>query len=506
MRVIFNEDNNHYWYSRFHRKMPVNERTLRLFIKQYADTDITDFSVNVNASVSSTESLVMQDYIQKYMADSENGVTVDYTNTYAKLLYDLKARGLDPYAIWFDEIKKCGMRGLLNFRMNDCHAFIGCKTSLVKSEMIEKHPEYYICTGREPTGYFDKCLNYLLEPVRAYFLSYISEQLERYDVDGIELDFTREPYCFPVGREDEGRKVMLDFLGEVHELADRISSERNKKIAVHLLCQANPITAYECGFDLAAAAKRGYVDAIIPSPRFSTVNSDIPLEIWRALVGDTQLGAVQQLLVRAYPNDKWVSTDLAMAYGQTAAFTARGADFVYLYNQFDIPSDDPDDENYENLYYAGSVTDKWKTVARTLGHTELLPYRTRRNPLTYDDFAGLAEPTAARLPLELSPGKFSAFRISTGKILETQVSYVNIETAEPVDRKHITVYVNGVRAVCSKKDMTNHHIVSRERSLSFVFHAAAETTAAVEICAEVPCRIEYMEILVCGLKRERPAK
>jgi len=106
----------------------------------------------------------------------------------------------------------------------------------------------------------------------------------------------------------------------------------------------------------------------------------------------------------------------------------------------------------------------------------------------------------------LSPGKFSAFRISTGKILETQVSYVNIETAEPVDRKHITVYVNGVRAVCSKKDMTNHHIVSREKSLSFVFHAAVETTAAVEICAEVPCRIEYMEILVCGLKRERPAK
>lgn len=100
MRVIFNEDNNHYWYSRFHRNMPVNERTLRLFIKQYANTDITDFSLNVNASVSSTESLVMQDYIQKYMADSENGVTVDYTNTYAKLLYDLKMRGLDPYAIW----------------------------------------------------------------------------------------------------------------------------------------------------------------------------------------------------------------------------------------------------------------------------------------------------------------------------------------------------------------------------------------------------------------------
>ena len=184
MRVIFNEDNNHYWYSRFHRNMPVNERTLRLFIKQYANTDITDFSLNVNASVSSTESLVMQDYIQKYMADSENGVTVDYTNTYAKLLYDLKMRGIDPYAIWIDEIKKCGMRGLLNFRMNDCHAFIGCKASLVKSEMIEKHPEYYICTGREPTGYFDKCLNYLLPYVRSYFLSYITEQLKRYNANG----------------------------------------------------------------------------------------------------------------------------------------------------------------------------------------------------------------------------------------------------------------------------------------------------------------------------------
>lgn len=103
----------------------------------------------------------------------------------------------------------------------------------------------------------------------------------------------------------------------------------------------------------------------------------------------------------------------------------------------------------------------------------------------------------------LSPGKFNAFRISTGKILETQTSYVNIETSEPVDRKHITVYVNGVRTVCSKKDMTNHHIVSREKSLSFMFHAAIDSTAAVEICANVPCKIEYAEILGLRLKKPR---
>ena len=48
MRVIFNEDDNHYWYGRYGSHEPVDETALREFIREYRDSDVTDFSVNVN--------------------------------------------------------------------------------------------------------------------------------------------------------------------------------------------------------------------------------------------------------------------------------------------------------------------------------------------------------------------------------------------------------------------------------------------------------------------------
>ena len=77
MRVIFNEDDNHYWYGRYGSHEPVDETALREFIREYRDSDVTDFSVNVNCSVSSTRSDVMQDFRDKYERREENGVPVD---------------------------------------------------------------------------------------------------------------------------------------------------------------------------------------------------------------------------------------------------------------------------------------------------------------------------------------------------------------------------------------------------------------------------------------------
>lgn len=498
MRVIFNEDDNHYWYGRYGSHEPVDETALREFIREYRDSDVTDFSVNVNCSVSSTRSDVMQDFRDKYERREENGVPVDYRDTYYRYLFDLWQQGIDPYAVWFEEIRNCHMRPWISFRMNDCHCFMEAKAHWVKSELIERKPEWWVCRGRKPARYFDKCLNYRIPEVRQYFLDYLTEQISRYDVDGVELDFGREPYCFPVGQEEKGRQVMLDFLGEVRALTDRVGRERGKKLEIRMLCQTNPITAYQCGFDLQEAVNRGYLDEVVPGARWATINTDVPLEIWRKLLGDkVQLGAVQQELVtpHPYPSNKGMCADLEMSYGQAAAFTARGADFLYLYNLMDhciAPEE-------ESRYHPNAGTRKWNTIIHTIGHEGEQDRWNRRCPLTYDDFAGLCDPKAVRFPLDLKPGAVEGFRVSTGRIRPGQKAYVNFETSEPMDPKIFTVTVNDAPAVLSPETKEDPYII-RQNPCTFAFTADTETMVSVEVTSEAPCRLEYLEIYICGMK------
>ena len=56
-----------------------------------------------------------------------------------------------------------------------------------------------------------------MKEVRESMLAYLREQLSRYDVYGLELDFLREYHCFRYLTADMGecRRIMLGFLREV---------------------------------------------------------------------------------------------------------------------------------------------------------------------------------------------------------------------------------------------------------------------------------------------------
>lgn len=334
MRVFFNEDWEHFWHTRYERGIKVNEEVLREFVFQYKDTSITDFSLNINGSTSSVPTKYMDTWGAKYLKKQENGETVDYSDTFAALWYDVFVRqGLDAYQIWIDTLKEIGIRSWLSIRMNDCH-FNWAKAALLKAEEVEKHPDWWIAKYRSADGYFDKCFDYTVPEVRERIFGYIQEQLERYDVYGIEVDFTREPYCFSYGQSN--REMLLSFMEKIKKLALEIGKKREKEIKISILCQADPIKAYHNGFDLSEIAKRGLVDVVIASPRWHSTNTDIPVEIWKKLLGaKVSFGCMQQLLVKPSYFSKAYATDIDMAFGQAAANVARGADCIYLYNYMD---------------------------------------------------------------------------------------------------------------------------------------------------------------------------
>jgi cysteine synthase len=133
----------------------------------------------------------------------------------------------------------------------------------LKSEEVEQHPDWWISRHRNGRGYYCKCFDYSVKEVRDRILGYINEQLEKYDVYGLELDFTREAYCFPYGKPD--REIMLSFMRDVKAITTRIGNSRNKQIKVAILCQPDPMNAYHNGFDIVKMAEEGLVDVVIAS-------------------------------------------------------------------------------------------------------------------------------------------------------------------------------------------------------------------------------------------------
>ena len=157
---------------------------------------------------------IKESWGDKYRQTNENGYAVNYTgDIYSRAAHEqYEIRKIDRFALWLDEARKCGIRPWLSFRMNDCHNN-AMPTNFLHPEFFHRHPEYRRIRHRPPALYYDRCFDYALKPIRDRELGYIGEMLRRYDTDGVEIDWMREPYCFEPGWED--RAVMTCFMREV---------------------------------------------------------------------------------------------------------------------------------------------------------------------------------------------------------------------------------------------------------------------------------------------------
>ena len=488
MRVFFNEDWEHFWKTRYKKGIEVNKQVLRDFILKYKDTSVTDFSLNVNATTSSTPTKFMDTWGTKYLKKEENGEAVDYSNTHATLWYDVFVRrGIDAYQIWIDTLKEIGVRPWLSIRMNDCH-FNWMHAALLKSEEVEKHPDWWLAKYRNANGYFDKCFDYTVPEVRDRIFGYIKEQLERYDVYGLELDFTREPYCFPYGKQD--RKIILSFMEKVKNLTLEIGEKRGKEIKISILCQANPINAYHNGFDLSEMTKRGIVDVVIASPRWHTTNTDIPIEIWKQLLGDKVVfGCMQQMLVKPTYFCKPYTVSADISFGEATANVARGAECIYLYNYMDMKSE------LEFNHSTSVLRDETVlfNLLKEIGDDKLREKHVRRIPITFDDFVNGYEHILSTLPMKISV--VSSVRIPTGKITKNNQTYFIMQTEEKIEPNDLSIYLNGVKAEYVSEHKEDSNIV-KGNVYSFALNLETETQIGVEICSDNAFVMKYAEILV----------
>ncbi len=404
------------------RKPVVHEQELHPFIDQYAKTGITDLALDVFCQFSNTPSKIFTDGVAKYLQKSENGLPVDYTDRYEGLYRITTYFNLDIYDVWFKRCRALGMRAWLSVRMNDAHC-PDDDVSFLRSDFFYSARQKGWMIGPK-FGYYRHCYDYAVPEIRQMMLDYITEQLDRYDVDGLELDWLREIYCFDTDRTPDAVKIMNDFMCQVKAIV--IQAERKRGHRIYILCRLTRDVkqSLSLGFDALTWTQEHWVDVLVVSPRWATCDSDMPLDQWLPLCQSTALWAGLEILVNQQKPQAMATAEVARGYA--AQYLAAGADKIYLYNYYQDPYHPV--ANLEECY-------------RTCGNRDMLQTLPRRHIVTWQDLCPPGFKSYQPLPVTLQPGDETQIDMATGPIPSSADVRVIVGGKSDLNRS-IHVYVN----------------------------------------------------------------
>lgn len=336
--LLHNEDCTDFFYTQAFPAGQAGAITDR-YVDVLAGAGVSVLFCNTNARRTNYRSAVWESFWDGYDADGPDDqpflapIPEKDRKSFRKLIHNMlevHRQGVDyPARV----IERCRMRGIspwISLRMNDVH----CNDNLAHpfhGELWRK-PE---CFRQGHPGYYARGLDYAHSAVRDHYRALVGETLERYDIDGLELDFMREPYLFSKGAERSGGKLLTQWLREVRTLVDGAAARRGHAIQVGVRVPSEPETALGLGLDAPTWAKEGLVDLVVATPRWRTMHFDIPLRAWRTRLGDrvTLAGGLESRC-QPHPAAAVRHMDPECAAGAAVAVLSGGGDAVYLFNYF----------------------------------------------------------------------------------------------------------------------------------------------------------------------------
>ena len=177
-----------------------------------------------------------------------------------------------PVTVIAQQCHQAGMRFFPSVRMNEHYDMEESTPNY--GRLRRQHPELLIGKPGEQLPYpslewgIRTGLDYATDGARQHMLSIIFELIQRFDIDGIELDFMRHPAFFRIGDAFAGRYLMTDLVrqvrGEVNEKGKRVGRELSLAVRV-------PPTLNDClriGLDVEEWVQQGLLNQLIAGGGF----------------------------------------------------------------------------------------------------------------------------------------------------------------------------------------------------------------------------------------------
>jgi len=474
--LILNEDNDHYF------KLPaarMNVADLQTYVDQLANTKVTHFFMCPNGQRTSYRSAVHEAIWDE--VDGKPQTNIWCVN--AKILHD---KGIDPYSVWIKRCREKSISPWITMRMNDVH-FVTTPGYFRNTTFWQKRSDLWRVPEAKGGAWTDFAFDYSKPEVREYHLALVRELLERYDMDGLELDWMRFGRHLTPGHEAEQAPILTEFTRQVRQLTNQWAVKRGHAIKLGARIPSHPDAAVGLGMDGITWAKAGLVDLLVVSPFFSTADFDIPIELWRERLGPdaANLPIIPAIDngTAAYPGAPRVDLDLAMYYGWATALRQRGADSFYLFNLVYRPQDKP----------------PYRTILDHGLAEAVIQSNRRRHVLGYRDTVPPGFPNGAQLPK--TTDKPTGFSLAIGKRPSAGRVFVVIGLGETpgVAEASLAVSLNGQQASAGA-DVPNPHPYGRNVARVLRFEISPATTrngmnaVRVEKTTGEPQRLVWAEI------------
>jgi len=248
-------------------------------------------------------------------------------------------RGEDPQAALIKRGHELDLAVYASLRVNDNH-FNGAQVqdlaALHHTELTElrrQHPEWLL--GDRTSEWFALSWDLSVPEVRRHRLDHLREVCERYDWDGVELDWQRHPFHLPEEEAHRLRYTLTDLQRAARQLTRDIGERRGRPLHLAVRVAGTLETCASIGYDLPAWVEEDLCDIVIPAGAAAT-DPSLDMAAFVELCRPRGI-AVYGGFDGALP-DPWVGPeegarkDRLRTRAIASRYLAAGADGVYAFN------------------------------------------------------------------------------------------------------------------------------------------------------------------------------
>lgn len=219
--------------------------------------------------------------------------------------------------------------------------------SELRRRVIEEHPLKDVINRR---GLFSRDLwswtayNYAYPEVRARYLDVVEGACQRYDLEGVELDWIRMPIFFKLGEERRNIPIMNDFVRQVRQCLDHYGEKRGRPILLATRVPDTVDLSLSVGLDPESWAREGWVNLFMAGSGLMPFS--VPMADWVQLGhqhGIRVYGCIDRILPifrtgrpKFDVRDPDIIDDLPSNYDAVHAASNRfwkaGVDGIYFYD------------------------------------------------------------------------------------------------------------------------------------------------------------------------------
>ena len=282
----------------------------------------------------------------------------------------LTAAGVDPFGVAVNQFRKDGCTVLAKVRMNDAHHVAEAGIPGMASQFWLDHPEWRIGSMEEKAGgevsfesypcvggpntlipAFIKevrphLLDYAVPQVREHRLAIVREFMQRYDLQGLTLNFLRTLFC--VSFPSKNAHHLTSFVAECRKIVDETVSKRGKsKPILGAMVPWDPDFCRVIGLDVEKWIRDGLLDYVSPTENFLS-DFRMTIEPWVKLASGTSCAVLPGITgATSFATDVCIPEEYEMeAQGITKVtreniralvhgFYAEGADGVSFFNFYE---------------------------------------------------------------------------------------------------------------------------------------------------------------------------